>query len=544
MHLTPGPNRLRFDFESPKVASNTSSLPAHSSWLNINFLPLVNAPPLQLVLLLGKDSPGTFDTLPERRQREGDGMDTAIRKYRMAAYLWQAFTGEQMYRNAFGRRCFRFEEEWQTGSLTCRDTEIGQMRNEAKIHVIRSKKTVKELRDLDIAQKFDQATRKGGLYDIALEAVIDYFKPLAGQRHYVSVMLLDAHWDTTAQTITGHAALSGGSNGVQLAIFGSHALQSYPSCIEEVVSALTNCTRTNTNFIANDCNESGSDWEAANVAIGAHLHEVGHVFGCAHQESGVMGGDYVRFNRTFLSREPSSARTKLPGMRLVLPKDECGWHRLDTLRFKYHPCFRLPTDVSLGFDESIQIWPADNAKAIITASTGVAFTEIFADGDDKCCAYIQYGNGDMQSGGPPRQVVLNECDLKGRLPENRKVKKLKIKVFSAGLGTQEVEDFGQMVKSKSNTVKIPDGRLGYIGYKLGQSSQEGSQAQQIILQSAHIQTKLLTSIKVYHEFALDGLEFLYEDSTSQMFGIRGGESEGSEFMLGEFLSRPYSEIVC
>jgi len=107
IHLSPGPNRLRFDFTSPKVVSNNSSTPAHSSWLNINFLPLVNSPPLQLVVLLAKDSPAKFDAVPERIQREGNGLDTAIRKFRMAAYLWQAFTGEQMYRNSFGRRCFR-----------------------------------------------------------------------------------------------------------------------------------------------------------------------------------------------------------------------------------------------------------------------------------------------------------------------------------------------------------------------------------------------------------------------------------------------------
>ena len=118
VHLTPGPNRLRLDFASPKLASANSSIPTHTSTTNINYLPLVNSPPLQLVIIMGKDSPGTFDAVPERVQREGNDLDTAIRKFRMAAYLWQAFTGEQMYRNLFGRRCFRFEEEWQTGSLT------------------------------------------------------------------------------------------------------------------------------------------------------------------------------------------------------------------------------------------------------------------------------------------------------------------------------------------------------------------------------------------------------------------------------------------
>lgn len=517
---------------SPKLGSNNSSLPNHSSWININFLPLINAPPLQLVILLGKDSPGTYDAVPERKQREGNDLQTAIRKFRMAAYLWQAFTGEQMNRSGFGRRCFRFEEEWQTGSLTFRDQETGQMRNEAKIHIVRTDKTVEELRELDIAQQSEHGTRKGDLYNYAMEAVRGHFRPVPGQKHYISLLLLDAHWDINARTITGHAALGGGSGEVQLAIFGSHALQSYPTSIEEVVPALSDCTRTNTNFVANDCNESGSNWEAANIGIGGHLHETGHLFGCPHQESGVMLRDYVRLSRTFLCRESYSTRTKSPGTRLVLAKDECAWHRLDTLRFKYHPCFRLPTDAPLNPDESVQVWPADNSTAIITAPTGISFVEVFANGEETCHAWLEYGNGNGQSGGPPRQITLTEGDLKARLSDGSKAKKLSIKVHSAGQGDQEVEDFCQLVKSKEYIVKLPNGQAGFIAQKLGHSAQEGSQPQRVFFEYAYVQTKLLTSIKVYHGFALDGLEFCYEDSTSQLFGQRGGQPGGSEFFFG------------
>lgn len=80
-----------------------------------------------------------------------------------------------MFRNGFGRRCFRFEEEWQTGSLTYTDKQRGVMRNEAKIHVIRSDKTVKELRDLDVAQQYDKATRKNDLYSWVCVSLISMF---------------------------------------------------------------------------------------------------------------------------------------------------------------------------------------------------------------------------------------------------------------------------------------------------------------------------------------------------------------------------------
>ena len=531
IHLTPGSNRLRFDFNSPKLATNNSSTPAHSTLFSLNFLPLVNSPPIQLVILLGKDSPGTYDAVPERIQREGNGLETAIRKFRMAAYLWQAFTGEQMNRNGFGRRCFRFEEEWQTGSLTVRDRDTGQMRNEAKIHVVRSEKTVQELRELDRAQQYDKATRKNDLYNIALDAVKDHFKPVKGQKQYISVLLLDAHWDIRAKTVVGHAALGGDHEDVALAIFGSHALQSYPSCIEEVVPAFSDCTRTDTTYVANDCNESGSNWEAANIGIGAHLHETGHLLGCPHQENGVMLRDYVRLNRTFLCREPYSTRTKSPGMRLCLQQDECTWHRLDTLRFRYHPCFRLPSDQPLNVDNSIQVWAVDNGKVLVTATTGVTFIELYTDGDELCRSWLEYGNGDPPSSVPSRQVILTESDLKSRLADDRKNKRIKLKLYSAGGGNHTVDDYGRL-KSKDSLVKLPNGQPGFRGSKLGMSQQEGTQPHQVILESAMRLNKLLTSIKAYHGFALDGIEFFYEDSTSQLFGKRGGKPGGSEFLFG------------
>ncbi|KAL8987366.1 MAG: hypothetical protein Q9177_003415 [Variospora cf. flavescens] len=532
VHLFPGPNRIRFDFTSSKLVSSNSSIPAHSSWININYLPATTAPPVQLVILLGKDSPGTFDAVPERVQREGNDLDAAIRKFRLAAYLWQAFTGEQMYRNGFGRRCFRFEEEWQTGTLTFRDWDSGQMRSEAKIHIVRSEKTVEELRDLDVAQQYDKAKRKGDLFSIAMEAMRGYFRPTPGQKQYVSVLLLDAHWDTRMKTITGHAALGGGTNEIQLAIFGSQALQSYPSCLENVVPAFTDCTRTDSNFVANDCNESGSNWEAANIGIGAHLHETGHMLGCPHQESGIMLRDYVKLNRTFSCREPYSTRTKSPGMRLCLPKDECNWHRLDTLRFRYHPCFRLPSDSPASGDESVRVWPVDNGKVIVTAPTGIAFVELFSANDEICHAWLEYGSGDGLSGGPPRQIVLTENDLRLRLADDKKSKKLKLSIHSVGQGSHNVEDFGQLVSKSSAVVKLPNGQMGFKGSQLGTSQQAGSQPEQVILESAIKQTKLLTSVKVYHGFAVDGIEFCYEDLTSQLFGKRGGQRGGSEFCLG------------
>lgn len=470
--------------------------------------------------------------MPERQEREGNGLEMAIRKYRTAAYLWQAFTGEQMYRNNLGRRCFRFEEEWQSGSLSRRDSAAGQMRNEAKVHVIRSDKTVAELRDLNIAQQNKDAKNKDELFNIAKDAVRKHFHAKSGQHQYVSVLLLDSHWDTGSQTITGHAALGSGDDDIKMAIFGSHCLQSYPSCLEEVVDAFSDCTRTDTNFVANDSGEAGSNWESANLGIGAHLHEVGHLFGCPHQENGIMLRDYVQLNRSYLTKEPFSTRTKAQGLKVCLPNDECGWHRLDALRFRFHPAFRLPNDAPVSADDSVQVWPVENGKILFSASSGIAFMELYKEGDEFCHDYIEYLNTESSPNGLPKQITITESELRQKLfgTEKEKKKKIRLVVFSGALGSYTVEDVGAL-KSKSSLVKLPKSQTGYKSGILGHSSMEGSEPQQLLLESAFVSTKLLTSIKIYHGRALDGLEFCYEDMTSQLFGKRGGKPGGDEFVL-------------
>ncbi|KAF1835389.1 hypothetical protein BDW02DRAFT_292423 [Decorospora gaudefroyi] len=529
VHLEPGWNRIRLDFASPKVSSPNTSIPAHASFISINYLPLSHSPPLQLAVILGHDSPGTYDAPPERIQREGNTLDLALKKFRMAAYLWQAFTGEQMNRYGFGRRCFRFEDAWEPGTLSYQDWENNQYRTQAKIHIIRSTKSVAEIRDLERAQQYGPGSKKGELFDIALEACRDYFQPTPGQKHYVSCLFIDSQWDTHSNTVRGHAALGGGNGEIQLAIFGSHALHSYPSSIEEVFQAFQDCTRTDTAFVANDCNESGSSWEAANIGIGAHLHETGHLFGCPHQESGVMLRDYVTLNRTFTCREPYSTRTKSPGQRLVLPSDECRWHKLDVLRFRFHPCFRIPIDnPNINGDGSVQVWTVDVSQGgvIATSKSGIAWVELYADGDDVCHYWKEFPEMDNQY---PRQVVLDEGMLRSLLPKERQKLRLKVEVFSAGGGKHTVEDFSQLANQKNARIKLPDGRWGYRSGKLGYSQMEGSRPEEVIFDYAHIQTKLLRSVKVYHGFAMDGIEFFYEDATSQLFGKRGGSV--SEFAL-------------
>jgi hypothetical protein len=176
---------------------------------------------------------------------------------------------------------------------------------------------------------------------------------------------------------------------------------------------------------------------------------------------------------------------------------------------------------------------AGQGGVLATSKAGIAWIELFAEGDDVCHNWREFPETDGQF---PRQVTLDEVALRSDLKEKAKLK-LKVEVFSAGGGSHVIEDFSQLANQKIARVKLPGGRWGYRGSKLGYSQMDGSQPQEIILDSAHISTKLLRSIKVYHGFAVDGLEFTYEDSTSQLFGKRGGASTefGLDTRRGELL---------
>lgn len=535
VYLQPGPNKFRIDFSSPKLANSSSTNPIHASYLTIHMIPAMNAPPLQLAIIVGKDSPETFDAPPARVEKEGNGLDTAVRKFRMAAYLWQAFTAEQMWRHKLGRRSFRYEEEWVMGTASHRDAEDGTMRSEARVHVIRSDKTVAEIRDLHKAQALDEATEKNSLFKLAVDAVEAHFNAPPGQKNYVAALFMDTHWDPQNRVVAGHAALGGSAGDLQLSVFGSHCLHSYPSNFEEVVPAFTDCTPIDTSYVANENNEAGSSWEAANLGIGAHLHETGHLFGCPHQESGVMQKDYVVFNRSFVPREAYSTRTRSKG-GLVQQGDECGWHRLDCLRFRSHPAFRLPNDPPLNADDGVQAFATEGGTILAMAATGISFVEILSGGDDVCHAWLEYTteNGPVQ-----RQLAFTERDLRARLPEAKRKGRMSISIKSHGGGSLTVDDFEEFT-SKGFMVKLGGSKMASRSQVLGAAKIDGCEKQDLIFTSAVKHDKVMSQVIAYRSAALHGLEFVYDDNTTQLIGEKreGDAKQVFEFDVrrGEYLS--------
>jgi hypothetical protein len=299
--LSPGPNKLTVTHLRNDNLESTFQL-------TITYIPLLQHPPLHLAIMVSKDSPLLIDCPLTKRggfSSTHSDLEAAIAKFRMTAYMWQAMTAEDLRAKGLGRRAFRLEEEWAADTVS-RDflnaaynesleregamryarysapfevhlciSDIAQ-RATAKIHVIRSSRTTREIRDASIAQQNPSAHGRNDLFDYFLDALKETGGPFASSAHpIVAGLILDSHYSITDNLIVGHAALGcHDPNGISLGMFGSHLTYSWPRFIEEITSCLTD-TRAPGDKVGNDNGECHTMWEACTIGQGAHLHEVG-----------------------------------------------------------------------------------------------------------------------------------------------------------------------------------------------------------------------------------------------------------------------------
>ncbi|GMM35935.1 putative metalloendopeptidase [Saccharomycopsis crataegensis] len=535
VHLVQGENELIITQYSGKFVNGVPHYDQTPTYrpiqltYHLNYKKMVENPTTNLCLLLAKDSPGVFDSPEYKIKREGNDINTAVRKLRFGARLMEAFTSEQMRRNGFGNRCFRFTEEAAIDSLSSQ--ERGNVQRETvKVHVIRMDQTVAEIHDPNVAQQNPNGNNTGALFGWAADAVRKYMnenpglESFKGENFQASCMIMDAHWDPSQNLLLGHAALGGNAGNLRLAIFGSQGLWSWPTCYEELYSAYSDCTKIDTSVCVNDCNECGSAWEALNISLGAFLHEIGHHLGCPHQPNGVMLRDYVILNRTFMTREFPCIRTGKPGYEPVLPTDECTWNRLDIMRFLYHPSFRIPIDFhddtiiknAWEIAEEPVISDMENRSIFVTANTGVYLVEIHVDGNPR--AQLEFPPRLSNNGpGPQKELVLSYQDLQNHLRPEFRGKPMKLEILSVGLKQATVEnDTWEDPQRIEHDFGLGRGTLaGFVTRCHGNTNNDDTGIIPIYGHGA------LSNIRVFHGGALDGIEFVHPESrSSTLFGKR------------------------
>ncbi|KAH8921855.1 hypothetical protein BT69DRAFT_1335211 [Atractiella rhizophila] len=397
--LLPGPQDLRFCFV-PSLAPATSKAEAGVEKMDldeaegedvlvlegITYIPLLHIRPVHLAILVASDSSLLIDCPPEKLSSSvHSDLQAAIKKLRLWAYMSQALTAENMRAEGLGRRSFRLEEEWGRDTIFAEDGWEEAFRHTAKVHVVKSTYTMKQLRDPNWAQQNDGARQAGKLYDVFMEALDTYggvFEGIAGraaEKPVVAGLILDSHFDPKQNLIVAHAALGGGNNKRQLGMFGSHTSWAWPRHIEEIVPCLLDDTPvTARSKVGNDAGQCGTFWEACCIGQGAFLHELGHALGLPHQSEGIMRRGYVEWNRSFVSKEAHCKRTKSAGMEDTSGETTNKWHLFDLYTFRFHPCFRQPGDKTSSADLSVT---AGADGGLVSCSAGIALLEYTVNDD-------------------------------------------------------------------------------------------------------------------------------------------------------------------
>ncbi|KND87139.1 putative zinc metalloproteinase [Tolypocladium ophioglossoides CBS 100239] len=292
--------------------------------------------------------------------------------------MWQALTAEEMRSKGLGRRSFRLEEEWAPDTISYTFANEATMHSTAKTHLIRTDKTVAELRNAQLAQQNPTASQRNELHEIFTEALLANGAPFTPEaRPVVAGMILDSHYDANAKLVVAHAALGAHNpNGLSLGIFGSHLTYSWPRFIEEIPDCLLDITPPG-DRVGNDNGECASMWEACSVGQGAFLHEVGHAFSAPHT-SGIMSRGYSKdWPKCFLSKTAYCVHAQTEGVAPVTEAtpNDCHWDIRDMLRFRNLAHFRQPSDVDLNDDDPPSFGLQDDSDVLritVTSEAGIA----------------------------------------------------------------------------------------------------------------------------------------------------------------------------
>ncbi|KAJ1983076.1 hypothetical protein H4R34_001498 [Dimargaris verticillata] len=543
--LESGQNVLRFHFQGADM------------YFTVHYLPPLQSPPMRLVVMLAKDSPQVFDAPPNQQAQNLNTLSVAVKKLRCAAYLWQALTAEQMQRHGFGRRTFRLDETWLPDSLT---NQSSDQRNTAQVYIARARVTTAEMREPERAQQYNPPpgtpkSTKDNMFALFAQALDDYGAPF-DQPCYVVGLILDSHWDPQQSLIVAHAALGGGRGNRRQGVFGSHCTHAWPSCLEEVVPAFLDTTKTDESILANDAKECGEYWRAANIGMGAFLHEAGHMLTLSHTPTGLMSRGFNNFNRTFMVKEP--------GLQPIAPADEAGshWHRVDVVRFRYHPCFRRPIDpppAPPGSGTECTFYPVTDGL-LLQCPVGISMVEMWVNGRYR--AHIEYSAefpGKVYTpAGPQTQVrlqhttsganLITPCLVTLTLDDLRQMsswkdgENVKLEVVTTAQAIESIDHFETFPQRYQVTLPYGDSVGGIPALKsvqFGRGEMKGTTAFATYFASFSPQfpppavpndgpaLPFLSHLRIYHGRYIDGLTCSMSDGT----WVQCGNAKGNPIEL-------------
>ncbi|KAL5335576.1 putative peptidase family-domain-containing protein [Aspergillus crustosus] len=519
--------------------------------ISLNYVPLLQLPPLHLAILVAKDSPLLIDCPPAKYgafSTAHSTLEAAASKLRMSAYMWQALTAEDFREKGLGRRSFRLDEEWGSNTTIQTAHRAGNsgaaMNAVAKVHIIRSEKTVAELRDPQVAQQNQRGRDRDALhlyFEAALAGSgISVFE--SRNRPVVAGLVLDAHYSAEKSMILGHAALGCHKpDGISLGIFGSHLTYSWPRFIEEVPASLTDLTLAG-ETVGNDNGECDTLRGACFVGQGAFLHEVGHAFGAAHT-SGIMARGYSKsWGVSFIEHESYSGL-----------KDEAKWDMRDVLKFKLLPHFALPGDdlpITSEFKNAslavtVDVWKDsdgdENVDEIIKVSSKAGLAQVI----------LQSGNDEPKEYFSDTTGAYTAFEINTTVKEVDRSKPLKVTALAMNGKERVVKDAWHLFKERP-FVAIPGSKIilrkqsaHSPSFESGSQDGEDYTSWAMLLNHRGKDGELhrATSIDLRVGCTMDGAVVYYADGTHENCGpggdhsFGGHASESHDLPVGETITK-------
>ncbi|EEH20273.2 hypothetical protein PABG_02532 [Paracoccidioides brasiliensis Pb03] len=523
----------------------------------INYVPLLQCPPLHLAIMIAKDSPLLIDC-PPTLSGDHSSLDAVIAKFCTTAYMWQALTAEDMRMKGLGRRSFRLEEGGTDSVSQEFKNRQGQnllhangcTRSMAKVHLVWSDKTVAELNDPNIAQQNPHAAEKNKLFEYFLDALKQYGAPFEpSTRPIVAGLILDSHYSADKNLILGHAALGCYNPGnISLGMFGSHLTYSWPRSIEEINSCLLD-TRCPGPTVGNDNGECASMWEACAIGQGAFLHEVGHAFGAPHT-TGIMSRGYAQhWPRNFLAKTAYCVHRRTEGVVMIDRQTEnnARWDLRDALSFRLFPHFWIPGDEYLEPDVRTEKPRAtavgqeadDGARRCIKLSCGAGIAQITFNDD---------GNPEPSPTvtSPAKEVIFTMKQIQSRFPrKHNRNNPLKLTMLGMNGKTGTVRDVWRLFDSMS-VIAIPGSKVVLTKQSIRCPDMEVEDPDPTLVwtwatlltkprgrdaKASGGRMKLVKSIDVRTGMFLDGLYVDFEDGERVKCGPRLNPS-GGEHLFG------------
>ncbi|KAF3003162.1 hypothetical protein E8E13_009049 [Curvularia kusanoi] len=340
--LSPGSNSI--EMTHTKQDGQGASLT-----ITLQYIPLLQYPPLHLAIMVAKDSPLLMDCpsqkAPAHLSAHSD-LAAAIEKFRMTAYMWQAMTAEDFRVKGLGRRTFRLEEEWTADTVSrefinAQHSEHyacnsgGVVRSTAKITIVKSSKTKRDILNGD--SSFSGSDNV--LFKYFMEALADHGGQFdTSSSPVVAGLIFDAHYNKATEQTFGHISTGRhNASGISLGTFGSHLTYSWPRFTEEVNSCLTD-SRPGTKISG----RNSTIWESCAFGQSSFLSAVGLAFG-NNRESHEHGDECTKtkdWRKRFLP-----CKEALAGSSEDAVMSDCAAFELqDALNLRLSKHFLLPTD--------------------------------------------------------------------------------------------------------------------------------------------------------------------------------------------------------